>query len=212
MQSLRATALVVVVGACLTACNDEGSFETHRQPGPLFSSVQPASTGGLTLSLKAKKTAFGMDYYTLQGVPVYDTISLTISGGTPPYLARWWIRKCNTIAGCDPQYRDGGSHSFVPYRVDKTHVKTDFVVQVRRSAADSSSVVKLTLYGPSEPQVGMLYVPFQCSAAPSVGWTNPFDRNSPSGSCGATPGGTCYRRNACTAVRECYGGGSACQR
>jgi hypothetical protein len=73
-------------------------------------------------------------------------------------------------------------------------------------------VARLTLEGPREPSPGTIGVGFQCTASASVGWTHPFDRNSTSGSCGATPSGTCYRRNACTAVRECYQGGSACQR
>ncbi len=214
MQRINAVLLAATGTVSVLACGGENAMEARGQLQPQFSSSQPQVTGGLTLTIRAKKTLFGGEMYGFKGLPLYDTVTVTVSGATGPFLYRWTTRKCNTVAGCEPSYRDGGTRAFVPIRIDSTHIKTDFIVQVKRNPQDSSAVARLTLEGPREPSPGTIGVGFQCSAQPTVGWTHPFDRNfgTPSGSCPAVATGSCYRRNACTGVRECFGGGTACQR
>ncbi|HWN17819.1 MAG TPA: hypothetical protein VNO19_02780 [Gemmatimonadales bacterium] len=214
MQRIKSVLFAATTMISVVACGGENAVEARGQLQPQFSSSQPQVTGGLTLSIRPKKTLFGGNSYGFQGLPLVDTVTVTVSGASGPFLYRWTTRKCNTTAGCEPSPRDAGIKQFVVFRIDSTHIKTDFIVQVKRNPQDSSAVARITLEGPREPSPGTIGVGFQCSAQAGVGWTHPFDRNpnTPSGSCPAVATGSCYRRNACTGVRECYQGGTACQR
>jgi hypothetical protein len=178
----------------LLSCNVADPSGTQRPQRPSF-----LTADGLTVTITQNPPP--PSNFTKAAGPY--TLTANVTGGTGPFLYQWGQRRCSK-ASCPRDYArpgGGGAGSQITWTVLTNDIFSEFVVQVRRSAADQASVAKFSIWGPQDmPEPGPVYGTTTCNFG-TVGWTYPFDPSS--GAC-RTLGTTCYRRNPCTGIRESY--------